>query len=362
MHERRDTTAGEAGQPQSGTSRNTVLVVGGYGSVGALICQTLGARGDLDLVVAGRNPSKAAAFARSVGGRGVRLDLDDQSTWEPASRGVDWVLMCMDQTDLSFVSFLFAQGIHYADITASDGFLRAVEGLAPRRSMALISVGLAPGLTNIMAAWGAARLERIERIDIGLLFGLGDRHGEAAIGWLADRIFDRARDRRVVDMAFGFGAGRRTLHAVDFSDQHSLARTLPTDAAWTGVAFESRLATTALFGMGRAFAGSRLMRDVSAAVMKRLRFGSPLCSASVAVSGWSKGERVATSVHFSGAVEARVTAQLAALQFEQVLSGPLVAGVHHTHQLLDPVAMLEAVAARGIGKIAFGPVETRGAR
>lgn len=361
MHERRDTTAGDAGQPRSGTSRNTVLVVGGYGSVGALICETLGARDDLDLVIAGRSLSKAATFARSIGGRGVRLDLDDPGTWEPACRGVDWVLMCMDQTGLDFVSFLFAQGIHYADITASDGFLRVVEGLAPLRSMALISVGLAPGLTNIMAAWGAARLDRIERIDIGLLFGLGDRHGAAAIGWLADRIFDRARDRRVVDMAFGFGEGRRTLHAVDFSDQHSLERTLPTDAAWTGVAFESRLATAALFGMGRAFAGSRLVRGASAALMKRLRFGSPLCNASVAVSGWSEGERVTTSVHFSGAVEARVTAQLAALQFEQVLSRPVVPGVHHTHQLLDPAAVLEAVAARGIGKIAFGPMETRDA-
>lgn len=359
MHDRREATAvGARGSP-GGPSRATVLVVGGYGSVGGHVCRALGERGDLEVVVAGRSAAKAATFAQSIGGRGVLLDLDDPRTWKQACRDVDWVVMCMDQTDLAFVAFLFMHGIHYVDITASDAFLRAVEGLAPPRSAALISAGLAPGLTNIMAAWCAARLDRIERIDIGLLFGLGDRHGEAAIGWMADRILDKGRDRRVATMEFGFGEGRRRLHAVDFSDQHSLARTLPTDAAWTGVAFESRLSTAALFALGRVFAGSRLVRGASVALFKRLRFGSSLCNASVAVSGWSKGEPVTTSVHFSGAVEARVTAQLAALQFEQLLSGPVVPGVHHTHQVLDPAAVLEAVVARGIGQIAFGPVETR---
>lgn len=361
MHARQEVTEAGAGGLRHGSPRRTVLVVGGYGSVGSHICRALGERGDVDVVVAGRNVAKAERLARSIGGRAALLDLDDPRSWTQACQGIDWVVMCMDQTDLAFVAFLFTRGIHYADITANDAFLRGVERLAPWRSAALVSVGLAPGLTNIMAAWCAARLDRIERIDIGLLFGLGDRHGDAAIDWMAGQVFDRHRDRRVAVLDFGFGEGRRTLHAVDFSDQHSLGRTLPVDAAWTGVAFESPLATAALFTLGRVFAGSRLVRGVTTALFKRLRFGSSLCNASVRVSGWSQGEPVALSVHFSGAVEALVTARLAALQIEHFLAGPVATGLHHVHQVLDAKAVLEAVAARGIGEISFGPVETRGA-
>ncbi|SFM90515.1 Saccharopine dehydrogenase NADP binding domain-containing protein [Pleomorphomonas diazotrophica] len=359
MHDRREAIAAGSRVSHDGSPRRAVLVVGGYGSVGSRICRALGERGDLDVVVAGRNLIKAERLARSIGGRAVLIDLDDPRTWKQACHGIDWVVMCMDQEDLAFVAFLVAHGIHYADITANDAFLRGVEGLAPWRSAALVSLGLAPGLTNIMAAWCAARLDRIERIDIGLLFGLGDRHGDAAIDWMAGQVFDKHRDRRVAPMDFGFGEGRRTLHAVDFSDQHSLGRTLPVDAAWTGVAFESPLATAALFALGRVFAGSRLVRGVTTALFKRLRFGSSLCNASVRVSGWSKGEPVALSVHFSGTEEALVTARLAALQIGEFLAGPVAPGLYHVHQALDAEAVLEAVVARGIGEISFGPMETR---
>lgn len=208
--------------PEHLIDRKRILVVGGYGSVGRLICGHLSVRPGIAVSVGGRDAWKAIAFGSAIGARGVRLDLDDPRTWGKACDGIDWVVMCMDQKDVSFVRFLFDRGIHYIDITASDRFFQAIEHLAPTRSTALLSVGLAPGLSNILAFHCIGRLERAERVEIGLLFGLGDAHGDAAIEWMADQLFATRQDLEPSTLEFGFGQGSRTAYPVDFSDQHSL--------------------------------------------------------------------------------------------------------------------------------------------
>jgi NAD(P)-dependent dehydrogenase (short-subunit alcohol dehydrogenase family) len=345
-------------EPQG--ERRQVLVVGGYGQVGRLICQHLSARTDNVIVVAGRDIAKAGAFASSIGRRGVRLDLGDPGTWEEACRGVDWVVMCMDQKDASFVSFLFERGIHYIDITASDGLFRAIEHLAPMRSTALLSVGLAPGLTNILAFLCASRLDRADRVEIGLLFGLGDDHGDAAIEWMADQLFAERRETQASAMLFGFGVGRRMAYPVDFSDQHCLRRTLPVDTVTTRIAFETRWATWGIFALGRIFAGNRFVRKLTAGLFKRVRVGCAICNVSVAATGWHHGKPAMASAHFAGDVEARTTAGLSALQIEQFLDRPVAPGVWHSHQVLDAETMIASVTARGIGRVTIDPVCAEG--
>jgi saccharopine dehydrogenase (NAD+, L-lysine forming) len=231
--------------------RARILVVGGYGAVGAHLCRALAAQGGVEIVAAGRRLDRAAALAAELNATGRRLDLDDPATWEGVVKRLDLVVMCMDQKSTAFVEYLFARGIGYVDITAEDRLFRRIERLPPR-SAAMLSVGLAPGLTNLLATDAAAQLDSVERIAIGILTGLGDAHGTAGKAWTAQRMFDPAEPRASALLDFGAPWGRRRAHSVGFADQHALARTLRIPVT-TRLAFESRLATAATFGLARLF-------------------------------------------------------------------------------------------------------------
>lgn len=334
----------------------TVMVVGGYGAVGREVGRLLAEEADIAVILAGRSLDKALQVSGAIGAQARWIDLLDGASWEQACIDVDCVVMCMDQPDTRFVEFLFERGIDYVDITAGDAFLRMVEWLAPRRSRAMISVGLAPGLTNMLAAHLIGRLDRIDRLEIGLLAGLGDSHGDAGLAWIADRLFDPARPRRGARFAFGFGQGQRTAHPLDFADQHALRRTLAVPEATTSLCLESRLATRAVFSLAAACAGSRLARNATVALFRRLRLGSAVCAISVHAHGRSGSRRVTASAHFAGEGESATTAAIAALQIAAFLRAPPPAGVWHSHQILDCSALLGAMERRSIGRVAIEPL------
>ena len=54
-----------------------VVVLGGYGSFGTRICRSLAGDAEIELVIAGRNEARAAAFAATLPGtRSVIIDKD----------------------------------------------------------------------------------------------------------------------------------------------------------------------------------------------------------------------------------------------------------------------------------------------
>jgi saccharopine dehydrogenase (NAD+, L-lysine-forming) len=328
-----------------------ILVVGGYGTVGAHLCRALAVEGGLEVVVAGRRLASAEALAAKFGARARQIDLTDRTTWSSAVEGIDLVVMCMDQARTDFVAFVLRRGIRYADITAEDSFFRAVEALpAPARAAALLSVGLAPGLTNLLAIHAAAQLDSVEAVEIGMLFGLGDEHGDAALDWLAKKFFDPHRERAPLALDFGRGWGRRTAYPVDFSDRHALMRTRGF-VANTRMAFESRLTTTLVFGFAGLFAGNRLMQSLTAAAFRRVRLGSRTVNLSVVAVGWKNGLRMESAARFHGIGEAQTTARLAALQIREFLDEPPPPGVWHSHEILDPARQFGAMEAGLVGHI-----------
>lgn len=328
-----------------------ILVVGGYGAVGQALCRDLAAHGFLP-VVAGRNPEKGAALAHSLATSIRRLDVDDPSSWASALEGIDVVVMSVDQAGTDFVAHLFELGLHYIDLTATDSFFLALQSLpGPVRSSALLSVGLAPGLTNMLAAALANAFDRPTRIDIGLLFGLGDHHGSAGLDWMAAQIFDpaRPRDRRHID--FGRPWGPRSAHVVGFSDQHALARSLPSTLVTTRVAFDSRLATAALFGAANWFGGRAGLRRLVRRSFSAIRFGSRAVNVTVEATGRRGGTPHRATVRFRAEEESRTTGRLSSLMVRSFLELTPRAGVRHSHELFDKTHFLAAVQAEAIGKL-----------
>lgn len=329
----------------------TILVVGGYGAVGDPLCRTLAGAG-FRPVIAGRNPQKGVSLAYQLDTATRRLDLGEAATWDAALEGVDLVVMCVDQTHTGFAEHVFARGLHYVDVTASDAFFRQLEALPrPDKSAALLSVGLAPGLTNMLARALALAFDRVTRIDIGLLFGLGDHHGAAGLDWMADRIFEpqRPRDPRLHD--FGPAVGTRAAHVVDFSDQHALMRTMPGAKITTRVAFDSRFVTAALFGAASWFPGNGFVCWLARRSFGAVHLGSRTVSVSIEATGYRGDSLARSSVRFAAEGESRTTARLAALMIRLLLERPPAPGIWHSHQMLDPAQFADAVQAEGIGTI-----------
>lgn len=325
----------------------SVLIVGGYGAVGKRIALSL-TRQPLRIVIAGRDLTKAQAAAATMGALAQRVDLTDPTTWDAALAGIQLVIACIDQTGTSFLAAVTERGIAYLDVTANDGFFAQAEQLKPA-SPVLLSVGLAPGLSNLLATAAAQGLDSVSRIEIGLLMGLGDEHGKAAIDWSMRNVFDPAAKRDTAIVDFGPDFGRRRAYFMDFSDQHALERTMPGTAVTTRVAYDSAVMTNALFWLGRTFAGNGVVERVVTAIGHMPSGGSDKCVLSVTVTGQRNGFEQQHRALYRGRQEAAVTAETAALMARAVLDGEVPAGVWHSHQIVRPDAIFNDLERRGHG-------------
>lgn len=142
-------------------------MLGGYGAVGARIVAQLRADGDLAFA-AGRDQARADRV----------VDLAKPGTLPAALSDIDVVVNVAGVEDTAVAALITDHGAALVDITASSGYVAALERLGPPRPV-LLSVGLAPGLTNLLAA--AVHAAAAGPVDLAVLLGAGERHGAAAV-------------------------------------------------------------------------------------------------------------------------------------------------------------------------------------
>lgn len=332
-----------------------IMVVGGYGAVGSKIARQLAETLDNHIIVAGRSLDRAVKVASAIGGEARRIDLSDSTTWNAARENVDLAVVCIDQKSTSFLKALSDHRIDCVDVTAGDEFFQKAEALQARNTIVL-SVGLAPGLSNLLAAKAVEGMEHVEAIDIGLLMGTGDEHGSAAIAWSTAQMFDpeAAQDDAIVD--FGPDFGRRRAYFMDFADQHVLMRTMAGVKAVTRVAYDSALLTNALFWIGRRFAGNQWMQKLIERMSHMPTFGSDKCVLTVTARGRLRNQPVLRTAHFFGQQEAAVTAAMAVATTQDLISGMIEPGIHHAHETLDAEAVFARIEKWGHGSFAIGPI------
>lgn len=343
-----------------------VMIVGGYGQVGRSLAAWLAPQFPNRVIVAGRNSDKAATCADEIGYGAVGREIEILGPEKPDELDeVRLVVVCLDQLDTRFAELCIAHGIHYIDISADDRFLARVEVFdrtaRQHGSTVVLSVGVAPGLTNMLAAHAMRRMTIVERIDVLLEIGLGDHHGRAAVEWMFDNldahydVMENGQPRKV--RSFGESImiklpdQRHVIPAYrfNFSDQHVIARTLHVASVSTWVRFDDRIATWILAMASRAGLGSLVrtgwLRRLAVWLFINVRLGSDTCGIAVrAVGRGSRGERSLT-VGLIGRKEARMTAIVAAETVRQLLSGGAKAGVFHSHQIVDLEMVIEALCA-----------------
>ena len=221
-------------------ARLHVLVLGGYGAVGRHVVARLAQLGHR-AVAAGRDPARADRV----------LDVGSMASVRDAARTMDVVVNASGVEDPSLVEAVTALGVAFVDVSASHAYGSSLL-TAARSAPVLVDVGLAPGLTNLLAADVFRR--GCGSVEIAVVLGAGERHGRAATEWsvqLLGRSFaDPATGQRIRNYSqprmFDLPLlGRRRLLRADFSDQHWLTHDLRTPVrTWFGL--DSALATCVL--------------------------------------------------------------------------------------------------------------------
>jgi hypothetical protein len=338
-----------ASRAASGGGR--IVVVGGYGAVGQIVATLLGEWFPGQVVVAGRDLSRARELTGRVGHGLIphRLDVDRPDDVDSTLRDARLVVMCVERANETLARECLRRGIGYVDICATAPVLAAIgrlhETAVSTAATAVLSVGLAPGLTNVLARRCVDRLPSARSVDITVLLGAGGDHGPDSVRWTVRQLGERAvrngasSARRARTWLPGFG--RRRAYAFPFSDQHTLSTTLGVPVT-TRLCFDSALLTgllfsvraTGFFSLVRRVGGDRLL----SAALSGLRIGTDRFLVHAVATG-GDGERVWYAA--GGHQESRATAIVTAHVARRLYHGGLPSGVHHLDQLVDAKAFLD---------------------
>jgi len=158
-----------------------VLVVGGYGAQGSVICTYLARSRDVsEIVCAGRNLAKAKGLVERVKSDKVspkKLDATKQDELTSAAKGMDLVVNAtVPKYNLMLMDAVLKGGAHYQDLasgpteTPMDKFVSQQIERNPKFKdaglTALINTGSSPGVTNVLARHAADKLDRVDEIKI----------------------------------------------------------------------------------------------------------------------------------------------------------------------------------------------------
>ncbi|CAK7260842.1 MULTISPECIES: hypothetical protein [unclassified Shinella] len=332
---------------------STILIVGGYGHVGRRIAADLHGLGHRSIRLAGRDFSKAAIAASELRCEAAHIDLSCSETWDAAVADIGTVIVCVDQQAVDFPKFVLERGLIYVDVTASDSFFRDVEQLnllaLERGGSAILSVGLAPGLTNLLVKACAVQMDQPETARIGVVLGVGDMHGPVALDWtFAQVALPEAQSAPFVDIAFGTPRRNAPALPLEFADQHVVRRTLGLNGATTLLAFDPPWQSGPILRMMRFVAVRPRLRGIAKRLMRLVHLGSDRVSLVVEVHGRHRGEPVTLELLLMGRCEADITAYVAALLVDQLGKIALAPGVHHIEQVISIEHIVQALEQRDI--------------
>jgi saccharopine dehydrogenase (NAD+, L-lysine forming) len=335
--------------------KENILVIGGYGHVGRNVCLELAKDFPGKVIAAGRDLQKAEDFAATTSGavRARRVDISrdaDESLFDD----VKLVVVCVPQRRSAFVESCLRTGTHYVDITEIYSFLSRVEPLddlaESRGATALLSVGLSPGLTNLLAKHCVAQLDSAERAEIYVLVGDGNEHGDTLNELMLDHMGEEIvvpengstkRYRPFTDgkeTMFPDGIGRHRAYRFEFPEPHVLPRTLGVQRVAHRTCTDSRLTTWMLHALSQVRFWKLLRFPSVKSTMKQVMAaakGSDVIALKVVVSGERGGEPMTLEAAATGHDVNVNTGRFAAIIAEQIFSGEYPAGVHHADQVFD---------------------------
>jgi len=332
--------------------KDNILIVGGYGKVGGIISRHLAQIYPEKIIVAGRSFEKAKKMSETLDHNVIPYHLDICNQTDGAFlENTKLVIMCIDQKDTKFVELCIEKGVHYTDITANQYFIEQIERLdkkAKLKNVAVtLSIGLAPGITNLLAQHCANQISGTTLIDIFILLGIGEKHGAGAYRWTFDNIHssynidENSKTKRIKSFTLPKEnnlVGKRKFYTFNFSDQHTLVKTINTRQILTRMAFDSKIFTSSVallrkVGLTKIFS-NRKVQDIFIYLFQKISVGSDIFAVK-AVAENAQNERYEYSLEGKG--EGKTTAYVAVETALYIMQNNLSYGVRHIHQIVENI-------------------------
>ncbi|MEL6442167.1 MAG: saccharopine dehydrogenase NADP-binding domain-containing protein [Cyanobacteria bacterium J06621_8] len=341
--------------------KTKVLIVGGYGSVGRKISLILASEFPGEVVAAGRNYDRAMTLAIECDNKIIPLELDINFIADTDSllKNIALVIVCVEQKNTKFVRQCIQRGIDYIDISASYQFLAQVEELDAiakyNNSTVVLSVGLAPGLTNLLASYGKQAHPDVKCVDIFILLGLGEVHGKDAILWTIENFnasfsdvnpnsYSRSGSFVKGKQTVFPQLGTRTAYRFNFPEQFILPATLNLESAASWLCFDSPLITNGISFLKKIgllnILKVQLIQKLLIAILRNLHFGSDCFIVQADLKNSSGG---IYRYSIAGYGEAGATSIVAAETAKRLLQSSFSSGVFHIEQLFQSSELIQAI-------------------
>lgn len=148
--------------------RNVVVL--GAGMIGSAVAQDLNARSDLQVHVADSRQENLDRVQSRAPVRTHLVDLGDPGLLRDLLKGCDLAIGALPSViGLQSVKASIEAGCNMVDITFMTEDPRALDGLARERGVTVVTdCGVAPGLTNMVAAHAVGQFEKCERIEMAV--------------------------------------------------------------------------------------------------------------------------------------------------------------------------------------------------
>ena len=279
------------------------------------------------------NVGSASAAGLSATLLSRELDVREPGMLDDAVKDALVVINCVNARNREIAETCVRRGAHFVDISADYAVLQSLEALNDDASASgvtgVLSVGLAPGITNLLVRHAQDALGPVRTAEIAVLLGLGDTHGRGAILWMLENSRALGESKRI---QLPEPYGTRAAYAFDFADQHVVRRTLAIEHARTLLCLEPAYMTRAL-GL---FSASKLLvlmgwigaLEPLARLLSAVRFGSDAFVAQVE----AQGDQGTVRASVQGRKEARVTGLMASLVAESLGTGNPLPGVRHIEE------------------------------
>ncbi|WP_020501457.1 hypothetical protein [Sciscionella marina] len=239
-------------------TRGPVLIVGGYGTVGAELARL--AAPVWPLLLTGRTPQRGATLAADLGAEVRRWDLTDS---EPFTAKVRAVISAVNDPEDRVLRAAVSAGVPYVDITRwTTRLARATASAAVTRPTApvLLSSAWMGGVTSLVVAALAHELGGASQVEIAIRYDLNDRAGADSVEFMDRLGFDfevvsRGERRLVMPLSEAgtveIGARRTKVARIDTPEQFTLPLTLGVDTAITRIGFSANSSTSVLLAAKR---------------------------------------------------------------------------------------------------------------
>lgn len=223
------------------------MIIGGHGAVGQTISKALNHH---SLVIGGRNTEKIQLFINSNLKDAQSRKIDIHTFDESLFHDVHTVIVCVDQNSTELVEYCINNNLNYMDVSANSDYIDKVQKLEfTNKSSILLGVGIAPGVTNILATQLIKENPNLKNVDIHVILGLGEKHGSAAIDWTLDNMIASYTLKNVTYKPLNMRS-QFTHHSVkydtfnfNFADQYLLNNKYPEFNFFTYMGFDKPLAT-----------------------------------------------------------------------------------------------------------------------